>query len=330
MEITLVIPGRNSASTIRQCLDSVIPLLGKNGLTEVIFVDDGSTDDTASIVATYPIRLITGTGSGPGSARNIGFKAACTPLIWFMDSDCTARSDTLEVLKKHLDEEGVSAAGGSYENMLPDSTLACLIQEEIHARHRRMPANVNFLATFNMLVRRDTLEEIGGFAEEFLKAQDAELSYRIIQQGGRLKFDIRSKVGHFHPASIRQYLNTQKNQGYWRVRLYLNHPVRISGDSYSNIFDLLQPPVSVLSILFLLLSVYNRDFLALFVMSLAFVLFAKTGMALEILNRRREPKYLLFPLLSAVRSYARAWGMIRGVFSAVYDRLMCGMRESQA
>ena len=330
MEVTLVIPGRNSASTIRQCLDSAVPLLGKDGLTEIIFVDDGSTDDTSSIVETYPVRLVKGKGAGPGAARNLGFRAACTPLIWFMDSDCTARPDTLRILKKYLSDEGVSAVGGSYENMLPNSSLACLIQEEIHSRHRRMSEDVNFLATFNILIRKDVLEEIGGFDEKFLKAQDAELSFRITQQGGGLKFDIRSKVGHFHPTNILEYLNTQKNQGYWRVWLYLNHPIRVSGDSYSNIFDLLQPPFSVLSILFLLLSAYKSDFLSLFILSLVVILFAKSDVTLEIITRKKDPKYLLFPLLSAVRSYARAWGMIRGFFSAIHDWLVCSLRASRA
>ncbi len=125
--VSLVIPGRNAASTIAICLESVVPLLGSAGLKEIIFVDDGSTDNTAEIVAQYPVRCIAGKGKGPGSARNLGWQAAKTPLVWFIDSDCAAEKDALSILLAHLDDPEIAGVGGSYGNMRLDSLLACLI-----------------------------------------------------------------------------------------------------------------------------------------------------------------------------------------------------------
>lgn len=75
-DVTLVIPGRNAAATVRACLDSVVPLLESGQLTEIIFVNDGSTDGTEAIVAEYPVRQLQGAGEGPGAARNRGWRAA--------------------------------------------------------------------------------------------------------------------------------------------------------------------------------------------------------------------------------------------------------------
>ena len=168
-EVTLVIPGRNAASTVDACLSAVVPLLESGLLREIIFVNDGSTDDTAERVARYPVRCLTGKGQGPGAARNLGWRAAETPLVWFIDSDCVSEVHALELLLARIEGSPFVGVGGSYGNMRPDSLLACLIHEEIVERHRRMPREVNFLATFNVLYRREILEKVDGFDERFIR-----------------------------------------------------------------------------------------------------------------------------------------------------------------
>src|SRR5437870_415228 len=113
--VSLVIPGRNCSRTIRECLNAVVPLLSdpRNRLGEIIFVDDGSTDDTARIVAEFPVRYLKGPGGGPGAARNIGWRAATSPLIWFIDSDCVAEPDALPLLLAKIDNAQVAGVGGS-------------------------------------------------------------------------------------------------------------------------------------------------------------------------------------------------------------------------
>ena len=100
-----------------------------------------------------------------------------------------------------------------------------------------MPTQVNFLATFNVLYRKHILDQIGGFDVRFLKGQDAELAWRVIDAGYALRFDIRSRVKHFHPTKWRNYLRVQRQQGYWRVFLHLEHKGHSAGDSYSSLLD---------------------------------------------------------------------------------------------
>ena len=93
--VSLVVPGRNAAATLRPCLESVVPLQESGELREILFVDDGSTDDTAELVRRYPVRSIASPGRGPGAARNLGWRAASSPWVWFIDSDCVAEPDAL-------------------------------------------------------------------------------------------------------------------------------------------------------------------------------------------------------------------------------------------
>lgn len=315
MEVTLVIPGRNAAATLRRCLEAVVPLLDGGEVTEIVFVDDGSTDDSAAIAAEFPVRRVAIPPSGPGAARNAGWRAAATELVWFIDADCVAEPDALSLLRPLLDEEGVVGAGGSYGNMVPESLLACLIHEEIVARHRTMGRRVDFLATFNVLYLREALEAIGGFDEAMLKAQDADLAYRLRKAGGELGFDIRSRVGHYHPTRLWRYLRTQSAQGYWRVYLYFKHPEGMGGDAYSGWVDHLQPPLAMVCLASLPLLAWPalRWLVALPWAALAL---AQLPLTSRLVAATRDARLLAFAPMGFLRAFARGIGMTRAALQA--------------
>lgn len=317
--VSLVIPGRNCARTIRQCLDAVVPLKEQSdsALREIIFVDDGSTDDTADIIADFPVTYFKGTGRGPGAARNIGWHAAACPLVWFVDADCVAEPDALSLLLPHMDDPIVGGVGGSYGTMTADNLLSCLIHEEIVERHRAMSTRVDFLATFNVIYRRSILEQIGGFDERYLKAQDAELSFRVMNAGYELRFELRSRVRHYHPTRWAGYLRTQRRQGYWRVWLHLSHRGHSAGDSYSNLIDHLQPPLAML-ILFTSLAaaiVHALDHPMAWWIPLALIILlaaAQLPMTFRLLKRLRQARYLSYAAMSFIRAFCRGIGMTQG------------------
>lgn len=322
--VSLVIPGRNCARTIRPCLEAVQAVRADPGsrLAEIIFVDDGSTDDTAAIVRSFPVRLISGGGKGPASARNIGFRAAAHPYIWFVDADCVAEPDALAILLPHLDMHPRAAGvGGSYGIMNPESLLARLIHDEIIARHRRMPVEVNFLATFNVLYRKSVLEAVGGLDEQFLKGQDAELAFRMIEAGYALRFDQRSRVRHFHEERWLGYLETQRKQGYWRIRMYARHARHAKGDSYSGPIDHIQPLLAMLS-LALLPTLAFGSAAWLLALALAALVACQLPMTLTILRVSRRPSHAIFVVMGFLRAYWRGIGMSAAILTLFISRLV--------
>jgi glycosyltransferase involved in cell wall biosynthesis len=290
-------------------------MLDDEELAEVLLVDDGSTDDTAERARRYPgVRVLQGTGRGPGAARNLGWRNAKTPFVWFVDADCVAEPDALRALLEHMEDPQVAAVSGTYGNMRPDSLLATLIHEEIALRHSRMPTEVGFLATFNVLYRRSALAAVDGFDERFLKGQDAELSFRVRKDGGRLHFEPRSVVKHFHEDALSPYLRVQRAQGYWRMWLYAVHPEKMPGDSYSDLTDHLQPPLAMLSLALLPLG-------PLALPAIGALAALPLPMATRIVLRTGDPKHLLYAPMSAVRAYARGIGMAQGTLAVAKDRL---------
>ncbi|MCB9707199.1 MAG: glycosyltransferase [Myxococcales bacterium] len=312
-DVTLVIPARNAADTLPDCLRAAKAVLGEEGLRAITVVDDGSTDDTGAIAVALGAHVIRGHGQGPAAARNLGWRAARTPLIWFVDADCVIEAGALRILKHQLREGDVGAVGGSYGNMREDSMIASLIHEEIVERHLRMPNEVNFLATFNVVFRKDVLEQVGGFDEHFLKAQDVELAYRVKEAGWRLGFDARSRVKHFHLSSFWKYLEVQRKQGYWRMWLYLKHPRRMTGDSYSGWMDYVQPPLAMASLGALFCAPWSWLPLGMCVGILSLL---QLPMAMRIVRRTKRLRYVSYIPFGMIRAYWRGVGMSHGLVAA--------------
>ena len=244
--ISLVIPGRSCKATISECVRAAIEACRCVDQAEVLYVDDGSEDESASLAAAAGAKVLRSAGRGAGAARNTGWRAASNPLVWFVDSDCVAAEDALALLLPHFEDPDVGAVSGAYDNAVEGSLLATLIHEEIAARHRAMPVEVDFLATFSVVYRRALLQGLDGFDERYLRGQDAELSFRAQRAGSKLHFEHASRVAHHHETSLRRYLRAQHHQGYWRAFLHTEHSGHSGGDSYSKLSDHLQPPVALL------------------------------------------------------------------------------------
>ncbi len=329
--VSLVIPGRNCSATIQQCLDAVLEIQRANPTTlrEIIFVDDGSTDDTAVIASQLPVTLLRGPGGGPGAARNLGWRHATSAYIWFVDSDCVAEPDALTRLIPHLDAPSVGGVSGSYGSMTDHSLLSCLIHEEIVERHRRMGTRVNFLATFNVLYRRDALAQVGGFDERFLKGQDAELSFRVMRAGYELHFDINSRVKHYHPTRFGAYLRTQRQQGYWRLFLHVGHKGHAMGDSYSSFTDHVQPPLAMLALAtspLLALPRWRWIFVGVF----ALLLLAQVPMTWRLIRHTRQIRFAAFAGMSFIRAFWRGVGLSAGTLAFIFRRFNRGPAQTDA
>jgi glycosyltransferase involved in cell wall biosynthesis len=319
-DVTLVIPARDAGKTIGGCLDAAIAVRNREGsrLARIVVVDDGSRDDTPAQVTSRGVELLASGGRGAGAARNAGIAACATELIWFVDSDCVASPDALERLLPHLVDPAVGGVGGTY-GIAPDaSLLERLIHEEIMVRHARMDADVDFLATFNVLYRRERLMSIGGFDERYLKGQDAELAFRLLEAGHRLRFERGSVVRHHHADRLSRYLRVQRQQGYWRVALHLEHRGHARGDSYSGLVDHAQPFIAAALPVALACLPLPWGWTVPAGLLAALVLL-QLPMAIAMM-RRAGIAMLAFVALGAVRACWRAAGLAAGVVDRALGR----------
>lgn len=109
-DISVIIPGYNAEDFVSRSISSVQQQTLKN--IEIVCVDDGSKDNTLSIMLEYAekddrIAVLHQVNLGLSGARNAGMKAARGRFICFLDSDDTLREDALEFLVKESDEKNL-------------------------------------------------------------------------------------------------------------------------------------------------------------------------------------------------------------------------------
>ena len=124
-QISVIIPVYNAEKTIRRCLESIMS--SEYEEYEVIVVDDGSTDNSASILLEYAnkdhrIKIITQSNSGPSIARNKGLESAKGEIITFVDSDDYVRNDYLDQLEKVFREQRADVVFFEFHRVTPDGT----------------------------------------------------------------------------------------------------------------------------------------------------------------------------------------------------------------
>lgn len=127
-KISIIIPCKNEENTIGELIDS---LVDSNIANEIIVINDGSTDDTANILSTKPIQVITNPYSkGNGAAIKTGAKAAKGEILVFMDSDGQHNVSNISALVSPL-SDGYDMVVGARDNKSQANT-ARLVGNKIY------------------------------------------------------------------------------------------------------------------------------------------------------------------------------------------------------
>lgn len=173
---------------------------------EVIFVDDGSIDETPEVLtalaAKSPLSItIAGDGRNrrQAAARNIGWRKARAPVVAFTDDDCVPTPTWLERGLEALGAEDRVVVGRT----IPDPEQAHLIGP---FSRTITVADATYFETCNIFYRRDDLQNAAGFDEAFSThgGEDTDLGWRIRNNGAEPIFAPEALVHHdVKPSSVR-------------------------------------------------------------------------------------------------------------------------------
>jgi len=106
MRFSIIIPNYNKEEYIEECLNSIFNQTIDKNKYEVLFIDDGSTDNSIKIASKYDVKILNSNRKRAGGARNKGIDNAQGEYILFLDSDdYLYNNDVLEKLDKHINGE---------------------------------------------------------------------------------------------------------------------------------------------------------------------------------------------------------------------------------
>jgi glycosyltransferase involved in cell wall biosynthesis len=227
---SIVVCSYNGASTIRSCLRSLNNL--RYPSYEVIFVDDGSADNTQEILKEFPwVRNIRQDNMGLSYARNVGMRAARGDVVVYTDSDCEADEDWLYYLALSLVRTGHAGVGGP--NLIPDegSWIAdCVGLSPGGPTHVMIDdRTAEHVPGCNMAFYTAVLKQVNGFDSQFRKAgDDVDLIWRIQNSGQSIGFSPAAQVWHYRRNTVNAYLRQQRGYGEAEALLKYKHPDRFN------------------------------------------------------------------------------------------------------
>jgi glycosyltransferase involved in cell wall biosynthesis len=182
--VSVIIPTYNRAHIIGNAITSAINQTYNH--TEIIVIDDGSTDGTPEYVEQFgdKVKYIVQPNSGVSSARNLGIKNSTGELIAFLDSDDEWLPNKL---KKQVDFLDINTDFGM---VLCDCYDINSLRKKIGRSFRRnhLPNDGNILPDVllfpslvpsSVLVKRSVLEDVGYFDESLKTAEDLDIHLRI-------------------------------------------------------------------------------------------------------------------------------------------------------
>jgi len=188
----VIVPTYNRAHHVRAAIDSI--LAQDLPPEEIIVVDDGSTDDTAGVLAGYGdrIRVIAQANAGVSAARNAGAAVATADWLTFLDSDDLWGAQRMALLRADLagaDPAVVAhVANVLFKGVGAERDFFSVARIAVPEGEMRVVARPlgMFLHAFFLIgaaFRRDVVADLGGFDPAFRTDEDADMAHRMAARG---------------------------------------------------------------------------------------------------------------------------------------------------
>jgi len=190
-DFTVICPVYNSSDYITETLESIFAQTLRP--SEIIIIDDGSTDDTVSVIERvstqwkFKVLVINSQHRGPGAARNLGMMKAKSNWIAFIDSDDLWERNKLEMVSDNIILNPLKNIFCHSEyHMYKNGTLKLVNYGADYDYSKDLPTQLylrNYFSTSATVCKKALIDEYGGFDEKMMNAQDYELWLKISPKG---------------------------------------------------------------------------------------------------------------------------------------------------
>jgi GT2 family glycosyltransferase len=228
---SVVVAARNAQETIDACVRSLLELRYPAHRLELVVVDNGSTDGTRVALRGYGSRVLVleERNRGAAAARNAALAHVESEVVAFTDADCVVDPDWLSHLIAGLADPDVGVMGGTILARRPANEVE-RFGETIHDHRSAIEVfRPPYAITMNWASPRKVLLEVGGFDERFLRCQDVDLSYRVIQAGYALSFTPEAVVYHRNQDRLSGLFREGFIHGYHSVAALKRHREFVAG-----------------------------------------------------------------------------------------------------
>ena len=237
IELSVIIPTYKRERIFHNTLINIINAI-KNIDSEIIIINDDKNENISlpKEINKHKIKLFNNPNSGVASARNFGFKQSTGNIILFLDNDILVTEENIKMALATLKKKKGAVLNVNWiyqQNHLSKIKKhqfgRFLIKYDMVSLRGWMDNKgwfksslfeVENIASYFLLVYRETFIKIGGYNEKFPYAgfEDFEFAQRVNQTGIKNLMDTRITVYHieYDRANLNNWLNRQERDGYSR------------------------------------------------------------------------------------------------------------------
>ena len=232
MKYSVIVPVYNRPDEVDELLASLTRQTLKN--FEVIIVEDGSQTPCEEVCAKYnenlDIKYFMKENSGPGQSRNYGVARAIGDYVLILDSDVVVPEGYLQAVDDELRREPCEAFGGpdrAADTFTPTQKAISYSMTSFFTtggiRGGKKKLDKFYPRSFNMGVRRDVYNMLGGFSKMRF-GEDIDFSIRIFKAGYHCRLFPAAWVYHKRRTDFRKFWRQVFNSGIARINLYKKYP----------------------------------------------------------------------------------------------------------
>jgi glycosyltransferase involved in cell wall biosynthesis len=230
--VSIVLPIRNEARHIGECLGAVLAQDYPADRMEVLVMDGMSSDDTRSIVTSVAARrpeISVSVLDNPGrivpSAMNRALAHAKGELIVRIDGHCAIASDYVRACLRTLARTSADCVGGPQiaagKGPLQEAIALATNHpfgvggSRLHYATEATESDTVYMGAY----RRDVFGWAGEFDEEMACNEDDEFHYRLRAKGGRIVIDPMIRATYYCRSTLRSLWRQYYRFGLWKVRV---------------------------------------------------------------------------------------------------------------
>lgn len=235
--VSFIIPIYNRPEELDDLLRSFTKQAPSTLPYEIIIVEDGSTETSATVCDRYADRLdlhyLTQENTGPSGARNHGAEVARGKVLLFLDSDTELPEEYLRRLETNLRERPADLFGGPdaaredytvIQQAISYAMTSFFTTGGIRGGQRKEAMDRFYPRTFNMGVTREAFRTVGGFRRDLRYGEDVDFSMRVVEAGYRSALYNDLYLYHKRRATYGQFFRQVRHSGRARITLGELHP----------------------------------------------------------------------------------------------------------